>query len=503
MTKIIKSTFCFFFTIVIINSVYCQPGFSTLTQKVKEVENAIFIIYTFDKKNNPISQGSGFFINSSGIGVTNFHVLSGCSTAFVKTKKGEQFYIETVVDFDNKSDLVKFKINNAKGKILPALNVSIALPKIGESIFNIGNPLGLEQTVSSGIVSSIREISPYGNLIQITAPISEGSSGSPVLNLKGEVIGIATMGYARGQNLNFAVSALKLRELNKSISCPLGDLNKNPLETDNYKKALEEYFTGNNLEAINLLTKEINLNSGNHLAFALKGQIGIDSEVYENAIENFFYAIKLDKSNKEYLNSFGIANAKYGYNLGGDTTSFSTAYNAYSEAIEIDDKYYPAYKNKALLIYNYLFSTKISQRIIGKENVYEALKLINKTIEINPVFASAYRLRGEIKNKLNDSWAALADIDKAIELDNSDYENYFFRGELKCFGLKDYSNSIHDLNMAFDLAIKNNAKADIVAMRSIVNSLSGSKAKACEDARKAYDLGKSQFYLELLNRLCK
>lgn len=503
MYKIYKSLFYYLITLVVVNTAYCQQDAGSISKAVRKVENAVFIIYTFDKNNKPLSQGSGFFLSSSGIGITNFHVLNGCYTAIIKLKDGEKFSIKEVIDFDNSADLVKFRIDNPKGTSIPALIISPVLPAIGENIFNIGNPLGLEQTVSNGIVSSIREISPYGNLIQITAPLSEGSSGSPVLNLKGEVIGIATLGYTRGQNLNFAVSVLKLRELNKSKNIVLSELNKNPLETDSYKKALEEYFLGNDSDAVNILTRITNSNSSNHLAFALKGQISIDNDDYKKAIEYFYYALRLDSSNTEYLNSFGYANAMYGYQIGGDTMSFSVAYDAYSQAIEIDNTYSIAYKNKAMLIYNYIFSSEISQRVIGEQNVYEALDLINKAIELNANFASAYSLRGQIKYKLKDNWSALSDINRAIELDNTFYDFYFFRGELKCFGLKDSKNSILDLNTALTLTRKNKQKADILGMRSIANNLSGNNYNACLDAKNANQLSGSNQYIDLVNEFCK
>lgn len=503
MENTFKSILCFLIAVVIVNSGYCQENESGLSKAIKKVENSVFIIYTFDKNEKPISQGSGFFLTSNGVGVTNFHVLSGCYKALIKTKNGDKYSIIKILDFDSRTDLVKFKIDNPVDKIMPALTISPWLPIIGESIFNIGSPMGLEQTVSNGIVSSIRELAPFGNLIQITAPISEGSSGSPLLNMKGEVIGIATLGYTNGQNLNFAVSALKLRDLNKSRNCILSELNRNTKETDSYKRALEEYLLGNDLNAKNILNRIIESDSSNHMAYALKGQISIDNGDYGKAIEYFYYALSLDTSNIEYLNSFGVANANYGYQSGGDSLSFSIAYDAYSQAIKIDNSYSTAYLNMAWLLFNYLFSAEISQRVIGEQHVYTALELTNKAIKLNENFANAYSLRGQIKFKLNDNWAALEDINKAIELNSTNYDFYFFRGELKCFGLKDSKNSIIDLNIALNLAKTNAQKADIVGMRSIANKLSGDDYNACIDAQKANKLSGKNQYIELINKFCK
>ncbi|MDH3531162.1 MAG: tetratricopeptide repeat protein, partial [Acidobacteriota bacterium] len=86
-------------------------------------------------------------------------------------------------------------------------------PEEGESIVVIGNPYGLEGSVSNGIVSAVREIPGYGRIIQITAPISPGSSGSPVVNMRGQVIGVATLQAEEGQSLNFAVPSERISRL--------------------------------------------------------------------------------------------------------------------------------------------------------------------------------------------------------------------------------------------------------------------------------------------------
>src|SRR5690606_1995460 len=104
------------------------------------------------------------------------------------------------------------KVEIARQLAIP-LPVVARVPAEGESIVVIGNPFGLEGSVSNGIVSAVREISGYGRIIQITAPISPGSSGSPVVNMSGQVIGIATLQAAEGQSLNFAVPSERILQL--------------------------------------------------------------------------------------------------------------------------------------------------------------------------------------------------------------------------------------------------------------------------------------------------
>ena len=93
------------------------------------------------------------------------------------------------------------------------LSMRTVPPEVGEKVFIIGTPFGLEKTVTDGIVSAIREIPDLGKIVQLTAPISPGSSGSPVLDMKGEVIGVATFFIVAGQNLNFAIPGARIAKL--------------------------------------------------------------------------------------------------------------------------------------------------------------------------------------------------------------------------------------------------------------------------------------------------
>jgi tetratricopeptide (TPR) repeat protein len=110
-------------------------------------------------------------------------------------------------------------------------------PQEGESIFVIGNPYGLEGSVSNGIVSAVREIPGYGKIIQITAPISPGSSGSPVVNMRGQVIGVATLQAAEGQSLNFAVPSERILQLKLGELQTFSTLNS---ETQKNRRAAAE-----------------------------------------------------------------------------------------------------------------------------------------------------------------------------------------------------------------------------------------------------------------------
>ncbi|MDH7971111.1 trypsin-like peptidase domain-containing protein [Sphingomonas sp. AR_OL41] len=151
----------------------------------------------------PTGQGSGFFAGGAGRIVTNYHVIRGESEAVIVTADRVEHKDVEVIAIDKARDLAVLRIGGGGNKPL-ALGDSQAAG-VGEHVVAIGNPLGLGDTVSDGLLSGVREFGDGVGVLQISAPISPGSSGGPVLNDRGEVIGIATFVVNSGQNLNFAV----------------------------------------------------------------------------------------------------------------------------------------------------------------------------------------------------------------------------------------------------------------------------------------------------------
>jgi len=171
-------------------------------------KKAVFEIITYDKGGNELSYGTGFFIDSSGIGVTNYHVLKDAYYATIRTYDESTFNLKEILYADEDYDFVKFTIDH-NGEMFKYLILSKAPINTGDDVFVIGNPIGLEYTISNGIVSAIRQRNVNGkfiSLIQNTASISHGSSGSPLIGKSGKVFGIISFTYSEGQNLNFGIS---------------------------------------------------------------------------------------------------------------------------------------------------------------------------------------------------------------------------------------------------------------------------------------------------------
>jgi S1-C subfamily serine protease len=156
----------------------------------------------------PQSSGTGFLVTPAGHFVTNYHVIEHAQDIMAKLKDGREFKVSGSVELNRDLDLAVLKFD---ATALPvALGDSDAV-RVGQHVFAIGSPMGLEQTVSDGIISAIRGDTPDEKLFQITAPISPGSSGGPLFNENGEVIGITFAQLTEGQNLNFAIPINSVR----------------------------------------------------------------------------------------------------------------------------------------------------------------------------------------------------------------------------------------------------------------------------------------------------
>ncbi|MGI8849260.1 MAG: tetratricopeptide repeat protein [Pyrinomonadaceae bacterium] len=182
-----------------------------LPELVRRIKPSSVAIETFDAKGATLSRGSGFFISSDKI-ITNRHVIEKSNRVEIHLINGKKFTARGVLAIDGEGDLALLQVDVPAEFSMP-LPIVQTVPQEGESIVVVGNPFGLEGSVTNGIVSAVREIPGYGKIIQITAPISPGSSGSPVVNMRGQVIGVATLQAAEGQSLNFAVPSERIAQL--------------------------------------------------------------------------------------------------------------------------------------------------------------------------------------------------------------------------------------------------------------------------------------------------
>jgi hypothetical protein len=185
---------------------------STLPELAARTTPAVVLIRVLDADGRQTAVASGFLVEDGRV-VTNAHVVTGANRLDLFGHEGQAlgsaWHAEAI---DAARDLAVLP----RVEVVPAtLRLASEQPRVGETILAIGAPEGLSHTVSNGIVSAVRSLEGR-EVIQITAPLSSGSSGGPVVNGRGEVIGVSVGMFRRGQNLNFAVPVQPLHALLES-----------------------------------------------------------------------------------------------------------------------------------------------------------------------------------------------------------------------------------------------------------------------------------------------
>lgn len=278
---------------------------SSLKEIAARALPAVYLMEVFDADGENIGLGTAFAITADGLLVTNLHVIRHGYKVTAKAANGGRFDVTHVLAHSADEDLALVKI---EGKALPHLELQPSEPDVGTEILVVGSPLGLEGTLSNGLLSAIREegILSKGPLYQITAPISPGSSGSPVLDPDGGVIGVATLAARNeSQNLNFAVPASRVVPLveqakGNATSVTMADF-RNHFEglhdirgTSLWKRLHSAIVSGNTDEAQTLveeLEKDYPENPHSRIA---KGTIYLQLAMYEEAIEALREATEME-----------------------------------------------------------------------------------------------------------------------------------------------------------------------------------------------------------------
>jgi serine protease Do len=169
---------------------------------------SIWFVYGVDPSDRRLSQGSGVVIGPQRV-ITNCHVVQGASTVFLR--KENVLYVAKVEHRDTQRDLCQLQVANLSA---PPVELGSSKDlKVGQKVFALGNPKGLEVTLSDGLVSALRGPDGKDPIIQTTAPISQGSSGGGLFSDKGKLVGITTAQDRSGQNLNFAMPADWISEI--------------------------------------------------------------------------------------------------------------------------------------------------------------------------------------------------------------------------------------------------------------------------------------------------
>ena len=190
------------------NSVIASTPNSDLIARAKR---GVVLITTYDRYGQPEKQGSGFFLTNDRV-ATNSHVVETASRIQITTANGKSAFASSIIALDKASDLALLQLG---APILDATPLSLAdvTPDAGEPVLLVSNPAGERGTVSFGLLGPAWKFVNFGERLQITAKVSAGSSGGPVLDLDGRVIAIAVMHVESAENLSFAIPVERLRSL--------------------------------------------------------------------------------------------------------------------------------------------------------------------------------------------------------------------------------------------------------------------------------------------------
>lgn len=250
---------------------------SAISQTPQQIAQKAFrstvLLVMEDANGQPFSLGSGFFVGNGQI-ATNLHVVEGAAKGYAKLVGQEtKFNIEGYTAIDERRDLIILKVTAFGTQTISLGNSDFA--QVGETVYAVGNPRGLEGTFSQGIISSIRPIG-IDKLIQITAPLSPGSSGGPVLNRKGEVIGASVLTIRDGQNLNFAIPSNYLKNLltKSGYAKPLSQAKP----TKGYNSLLADFGSGSTegVTGDKLIWRQSNLGGGRYFTFSMRNWLRED-----------------------------------------------------------------------------------------------------------------------------------------------------------------------------------------------------------------------------------
>ncbi len=330
-------------------------------------------IVIYDNKGNPIAQGNGFIVRKDGVIVTNYHVITDAEDIKVKAS-GKVLRVEGLLHIDKENDIVMLKAESEELPIVKLGDIDKAL--VGEYVYVISIPAGRESTLSEGILQEVKKIDPKTKLLQITAPTLPGSSGAPVFNKNGEVIGVATLSSKRIRNLTYAVpiSLIKDKISAKTITA----LKDAGIEDHQYWFIPDGNcgYDGSYTDAIEAYKQEIKIEPDDMFAHFNLGCAYCKAGMYEEAVEAYKQAIRVEPDFAEAYYSLGLTYCR-------DLSMFREAIEAFKQVIRIKPDFPKA-----------CFRLGV---------VYEKLGMYKKAIEV-------YKKAGELEPMNEDIHAELADI---------------------------------------------------------------------------------------------
>ncbi|MCK5417584.1 MAG: serine protease, partial [Desulfobacterales bacterium] len=377
------------------------------------VQPSVATVVAYDVDSNVANIGTGFFVNNNGHLITNYHVLVGKFGAEIKTADGSTYPIKSVIAENQATDLIKVLVDIPPEKV-QWIEVSEEMPPVAQRVMVVGSPMGLEQSVSDGIISSVREIPGIGTFFQMSAPISPGSSGSPVVNMEGKVVGVATFQFLQGQNLNFAISGKSILDL--QTNQPGQTLSEWTFRISNQKprlagelcrKGFSFSINGQDQKALQYFKKATENDPNSTTAWYGLGYCYAGKNSHNDAIEAYKQAIRTDPKNE--ISHFHLGN--YYHKIGRN----DEAIVSYKKVVTINPDFEAAHFNLGIIY------SEIGQLIDGRE-------AFQNVVRINPQATKAHYNIGLSYFRLGQYPEAIDAYKNAIEINPEFVEAYFNLG---------------------------------------------------------------------------
>lgn len=385
--------------------------------------NAVVMIYKYDRNNALLGYGSGVIVSGSGVVYTNYHVVENASR--IEIRNGDNIYDSvSFAGFDPFNDAAILKLPEGN---YTYINISRDNDYvIGSIIYALGNPQGYIKTFSYGVISAIR-MNNTAAQIQVSAPISPGSSGGALLNTNGELIGITSNCVTTGQNMNFAIPVRFF------VNIPIVDLTNNEQsELLNHMYSL--YTNSERLtfdSTVLIIYQYCNLYNNDAAKWEFAGQFYSTQGEFDSAINCFSRAIELNPADYELFKLRGDC-----FNKASDTIK---ALSDYETSRSLNSSYVDTYIARARY---YHYSLK---------NYEKAIEDYDMVLKINPEYDYVYTEKANCKLGLNDKEGAIQELSNSLLWKNDVPNLHKLRAEIY-ISLKMYEEAIDDYTLALLLS---------------------------------------------------
>jgi len=385
--------------------------------------DAVVMVYQYDRGNALLGYGSGVIVSANGLVYTNYHVVESASR--IEIRNGDNIYDSvSFAGFDPFNDAAILKLPEGN---YTYINISKDRDYlIGSNIYALGNPQGYTKTFSYGVISALRTNNTAAQ-IQVSAPISPGSSGGALLNTNGELIGITSNCVTTGQNMNFAIPVRFF------VNIPIVDLTNNEQSVLlNHMYSL--YINSERLSfdsTVLIIHQYCNLYNNDTAKWEFAGQFYSNQGEFDSAINCFSRAIELNPANYELFKLRGDC-----YNKDSDTIK---ALSDYETSISLKSSYTDTYIARA---HYYHYTLK---------NYEKAIEDYNMILKINPEYDYVYTEKANCKLGLNDKEGAIKELSNSILWKNDVPSLHKLRAEIY-ISLKMYEEAIDDYTLALLLS---------------------------------------------------